>query len=36
VLLVGAVLGFFMNAVLVIALAGAVGILLTKEETANA
>jgi len=36
VLLVCTVLGFFVNAVLVIALAGAIGILLTKEEKANA
>ena len=32
VLLMCAVLGFFVNAVLVIALAGAVGVLMTKEE----
>jgi chromate transporter len=32
VLAMGAVLGFFVNAVLVIALAGAVGVLLTKQD----
>jgi chromate transporter len=36
VLLVCTVLGFFVNAVLVIALAGTVGLLLTKEEKAHA
>jgi chromate transporter len=36
VLLVCTVLGFFVNAVLVIVLAGSVGILLTKEEKARA